>query len=338
MMTLFLGGNAQGKTNLLEAVYYLSCAKSHRTHLDDEMVRHGEDGFYLKADFEVRNQKTCVEIVNRPGGRKRIKIDGKYQTKLSSLIGYTHVVLFSPESLSLVKGGPSDRRRFLDGIIAHLDPVYLRALQTYMEVLKQRNELLKMIRDRQATSDLLEPWEAQLIPLVEQIVKIRTHFSQKLGNIAALNMGALTQEQEQLGVEYLPSAADASEYVAKLNRSRTYDLMRGTTSVGPHRDEMLLTIGDDEAKRYGSQGQQRTLTLALKLAELELTRQITGEAPLVLLDDVASELDEHRTRFLFKWLLAQNAQVFVTTTDIDHLKLDASAFQVLRVQNGDIVH
>jgi len=344
-INLIVGDNAQGKTNLLEAIYLLCTAKSHRTRMDNELIKHGEGGFYLKGIFESQYSqclrgvnggasstksigfRSWVEISNTLLGLKRVKINGTLQQKTSNLIGQTSVVIFSPESLTLVKGGPADRRKFLDTFISQINLAYLRFLQNYQLALKQRNELLKQIREKRATVDLLDSWDKQLIEIGTNIMKMRAEIIAKLAREARERHKELTESDENLEIIYQGSFKNhdaqskylISHYDNALNEARNIDILKGTTSIGPHRDDLIILVNNFEARRFGSQGQHRTIALALKLAEIDLILSETEELPIILLDDVASELDFNRTTFLFNLLDRLNAQVFVTTTHSNNL-------------------
>ena len=410
---LIIGGNAEGKTSLLEAIYFLSTAKSHRTYPDDELIRHNQSWFYLKGmiaahshaaaptqptgahanlihEFPLTNSEiqssyiqgcqpsadlsNCfaasskpdsqnldslnmtLEVSNESNGRKRFKLNGDLQRKLSEWIGQFNVVFFSPESLILVKGAPTDRRRFIDILISQLSPAYLNHLQNYQFALKQRNELLKQIRGKQARSDLLEPWDMLLVEDGVPIMQTRNKILSQLRTYAQIKHGELTGASETLDLEYQPphalqgiefiSQSEAGDvYIKALTRSRSHDILRGTTSVGPHRDDLKLMLetgqGDNlqrqDAKSFCSQGQQRTIVLALKLGELELIHRLTNKVPIVLLDDVISELDERRSTFLFDLLQRLNSQTFITSArpEVWTESLDDNC--VLTIQNGKVI-
>jgi len=342
-MNLIVGDNAQGKTNLLEAIYFLSTARSHRTHLDDELIQHGADWFYLRGCLISGLTDTVVEISNVIGGRKRVKINGKIQPKISHLIGQTNVVMFSPESLALVKGAPADRRKFLDILISQISPTYLHQLQTYQLILKQRNELLKQIKDKHATNDLLAPWDEQLLEAGAGLMRKREEVIARLALFARKRHGELTNSEEYLDIGYKKSFECTNSedliscYRNALSQSLYADTLRGSTSSGPHRDDLTVLINNFDAKRFGSQGQHRTATLSLKLAELELIRDEVDELPIVLLDDVASELDRNRATFLFNLLDKLNVQVFATTTQLDNLCVNLSECAIFRVKSGTVV-
>jgi DNA replication and repair protein RecF len=361
-VNLITGGNAQGKTSLLEAIYFLSTAKSHRAYPNDELIRHNESWFYLKGVIASNAEKDdsppdlmTLEVSNQLQGQKRFKLNGNLQQRLSQWMGQFNVVFFSPESLALVKGTPADRRRFIDLLICQIHAVYLTQLQDYQSVLRQRNELLKQIRSKQASTDLLEAWDGLLVDNGLSIIQTRSRILKQLQVYAQEKHAELTGDGERLELEYQPlpvlealDSMDRSEAMARfrkaLEASRRDDVLRGTTSVGPHRDDFRLVLETqkqgttlrEEAKPYGSQGQQRTIALTLKLSELEVMRQTTGKTPIVLLDDVISELDDTRTAFLLDLLKRLNAQTFITSTRQGVLAGELDDCMVLTVEGGQI--
>ena len=374
-VNLIVGENAQGKTTLLEAIYFLSTAKSHRTYPDNELIRHSESWFYLKGEItatdgsppnpEPHNLQPLnlmtVEVSNELSGKKRFKFNGIIQKKLSQWIGQFNVVFFSPESLTLVKGSPADRRRFIDLLISQINSAYLNSLQNYQFALKQRNELLKQIRSKQASPDFLDPWDDILIDEGISIIQTRVRMFDQLKAYVQAKHTELTGNREILELKYQPSPQKIDEAVEQiredpvtgeatdifrrgLQSARSYDILRGMTSVGPHRDDFKLilesksagTMYFQEAKAFGSQGQQRTIALALKLGELEVIRETTGKTPIVLLDDVFSELDEERSSFLFKLLGRLNAQTFITSTRQEAWIPELGDCRVFTVHDGQV--
>ncbi len=374
-VNLIIGENAQGKTTLLEAIYFLSTAKSHRTYPDNELIRHNESWFYLKGeiaatdgaqpdpephDLQPLNLMT-VEVSNELSGKKRFKFNGTIQQKLSQWIGQFNVVFFSPESLTLVKGAPADRRRFIDLLISQINSAYLNSLQNYQFALKQRNELLKQIRSKQASPDFLDPWDDILIAEGISIIQTRVRMFDQLKAYVQAKHAELTGKREILELKYQPSPEKTDEAIEQvredpvtgeatalfrkgLRSARSYDILRGMTSVGPHRDDFKLILEAQsagamyfqEAKAFGSQGQQRTIALALKLGELELIRETTGKTPIVLLDDVFSELDEERSSFLFNLLGRLNAQTFITSTRQEAWVPELGECRVFTVHDGQV--
>lgn len=414
-VNLIIGGNAQGKTSLLEAIYFLCTAESHRATRDGELIRHNEAGFYLKGTLgNSSNDVMSLEATKRARGQFKLKKNGVLQTKRSEWIGQFNAVLFSPESLVLVKGGPAERRRFLDLLISQIDSIYLKNLQKYKLVLRQRNELLKQIRTTLVDAGQLDAWDKLLIAHGTSIIMKRLNIFHELKTYAVENHQKLTGGQESLALTYCSAlmrnntsmhkthntenestknSIDESEigsletktetemakyFGAALKASRGADLQRGTTLVGPHRDDFLIELEnvfgtssldsesgnfsesmdaeEDEkeqmehttkpeieifregARAYGSQGQQRTIALALKLGELELIRFVTEQDPIVLLDDVTSELDYKRTEYLLNVLQNLSAQTFITATHAEPLVHHLNQPNVLTVENAQINH
>lgn len=368
-VNLITGGNAQGKTSLLEAIYFLSTAKSHRAYPNDELIRHNENWFYLKGIIASNSDndgaaaaEMTLEVSNQLQGQRRFKLNGDVQPRLSQWMGQFKVVFFSPESLSLVKGAPSDRRRFIDLLICQVDAAYLKQLQDYQLVLKQRNELLKQIRGKQANPELLEAWDGLLVEHGLFIIQTRSRVLEQLQVYAQDKHAELTGDHEQLKIKYQPSPSlhrkppaeegdslDGSDVLARfgkaLDTSRRVDILHGTTSVGPHRDNFSLVLETrkqgttlrEDARPYASQGQQRTIALTLKLSELEVIRDTTGKTPIVLLDDVISELDDRRRAFLLDLLGRLNAQTFITSTQQEILGSEVDKCTVLTIDSGSIL-
>ena len=372
-VNLITGGNAQGKTSLLEAIYFLSTAKSHRAYPNDELIRHNESWFYLKGIVASNSgndganpTEMTLEVSNQLQGQKRFKLNGDVQPRLSQWMGQFKVVFFSPESLALVKGSPADRRRFIDLLICQIDAAYLKQLQDYQLVLKQRNELLKQIRGKQANSEQLEAWDGLLVDHGLFIIKTRSQVLKQLQVYAQEKHAELTGDHERLEIKYQPSpgfdeslisdqqsslegACTGSEALVQfgkaLDASRRIDILHGTTSVGPHRDNFSLLLETqkqggtlrEDARPYASQGQQRTIALTLKLSELEVIRHTTGKTPIMLLDDVVSELDDRRRAFLLDLLGRLNAQTFITSTQQEVLTGEVDDCTVLTIDGGSIL-
>jgi DNA replication and repair protein RecF len=307
-INVICGNNAQGKTSLLEAILYTATSKSHRTSTDAELVAHAADLFHLTANVQRQDRQLTIDAAWWHGV-KRFKINGVPQTRISDILGKMTVVLFSPEDIALVKGAASGRRRFLDMELSQVSPPYLHALQRYRQALRQRNELL---RTDAPAPELIAPWDQQLSQHADTIVRERNLFIQQLARHAA---DAYTQiaGNEKLDVRYLPDVPPATPLADVLLKSRQADIRRQNTSHGPHRDDLDIDIDDRPARNFASQGQQKTAALALKLAELNLIRERTGEYPILMLDEVLSELDADRSRLLFN-AIPTEVQCIVTTT------------------------
>lgn len=312
-MNVIQGRNAQGKTSLLESILYLATSKSHRTNAESELVQHGEEGFHIEGRIQRAGREVALET-NWWKGQKRFKVNGVAQTRMSDLLGQVNIVFFAPEDTALVRGAATARRRFLDMELSQLYPAYLRALQEYRQLVKQRNELL---RQRKPDADMLDAWDAQLAKHGEVIVRERARFIERLGALAA-DAYAKLAEDEALSLRYKPDIKVGAPYLDLLGAARESDLRHQVTERGPHRDDIEFAIESKAARRMASQGQQRTAALAVKLAELEFVREHTGEYPLLMLDDALSELDAARSARLLT-LLPSDAQCFLTTTDLAKL-------------------
>lgn len=327
-VNVFLGENAQGKTNVLEAIYVLAMAKSHRTSNDKELIKWDEDYGKIEGRLNKRNGQVPLEIVFSKKGKK-VKVNHLEQRKLSQYVGACNVVMFAPEDLNLVKGSPSGRRRFIDMEIGQIQPVYIHDLTQYQKVLQQRNALLKERHKRNQASDaMLDILTEQLIDLAAQIVFRRFHFIALLRTWAAPIHAGISRGLEELTLIYKSHVSQVSEEmdVSKLKeiygnvfeeaREREWD--RGMTLFGPHRDDLLFQVNGRDVQVYGSQGQQRTTALSLKLAEIECIKSEVGEYPILLLDDVLSELDDYRQTHLLQ-TFQEKVQTFVTTTSVEGL-------------------
>ncbi|UJF33310.1 DNA replication/repair protein RecF [Paenibacillus hexagrammi] len=341
-INIFVGPNAQGKTNLLESIYVLAMTKSHRTHQDKELIGWNQDHTSLHAEVTKRYGSCKLDLAISPKGKKA-KINGLEQKKLSNFIGALNVVMFAPEDLEIVKGTPGIRRRFLDMEIGQVHPAYLYDLSQYQKILLQRNNYLKQSGPVKASLDpMLEIWNEQLAQYGVKIMKKRQSFIKKLQQWAETIHRGITNHNEELRIRYSPSfdiqdfedeSVFLEQFMIKLSQVKDQEFRRGVTLVGPHRDDLLFYINEKEVQTYGSQGQQRTTALSLKLAEIELIHEEVGEYPLLLLDDVLSELDEYRQTQLIQ-TFQQKVQTFITTTGLDSVHMDkldhASVFHVLK--------
>lgn len=307
-INIIRGDNGQGKTSLVEAIFFAATSKSHRTNADAEMIAHGTMGFRLKADAERLDRKVTIEAIVWQGA-KRFRVNGIPQARLSDVLGKIHVVMFSPEDIILVKGTAANRRKFLDMELSQIDVPYLHALQNYRQALKQRNELL---RSHKVDEVLLDVWDEQLIQHGRIVMQGRQAF---ISQLAALSQAAYAEITggERLDVAYQPDVPKDSELRGALAKARASDIRRQMTTHGPHRDDFDINVNRQLARSFASQGQQKAASLALKLAELALVRERTGEHPILMLDEVLSELDEKRARMLFA-SIDPEVQCFVTTT------------------------
>ncbi|XEC95016.1 DNA replication/repair protein RecF [Paenibacillus tarimensis] len=344
-VNLFVGPNAQGKTNLLESIFALALSKSHRTSKDKELIGWHADTAHIHGEVDKKYGTVKLDLTFSAQGKKA-KINGLEQRKLSDFVGTLNVVMFAPEDLEIVKGTPGIRRRFLDMEIGQVQPGYLHTLQQYGKVLLQRNNYLKSASPGAAAQTMLDVWNTQLAEYGVKIIKKRQSFIHKLERWAGTIHSGITAGSEKLRIVYRPSIEinDSPEesvlfeqFMIKLTQVKDQELRRGVTLVGPHRDDMVFFINDKEAQIYGSQGQQRTTALSLKLAEIELIHEEIGEYPLLLLDDVLSELDQNRQTQLIE-TFQRKVQTFITTTGLD--SVDLSKLQdtrVYQVRNGQIL-
>ena len=323
---IFLGANAQGKTNIIEALYYAAFGRSHRTSSDAELIRVGADGAHIGLSFRRHDVPGELSFTFARGARRRITYAGE-SLRQRDLVGILPMVLFSPEDLFLVKGAPALRRRYLDAELSQASPAYYGELLRYTRILKQRNAVLKDIRERLAAPEELPPWDAQLARSAAYIVTRRIAAVAQLGALSA-RVQAVLAAGEELALAYEIAGAGAEDfaeddmteslhvwYNKMLCEGRARDIARAATGVGPHLDDLVLRVGGMSLRSYGSQGQQRTGALALKLAELFYLQENIGEAPILLLDDVMSELDADRRRALLDFIRHEHIQTFITATD-----------------------
>lgn len=305
------GQNAQGKTTVLEAVLFVCTSKSHRTTTEKDLVCHGEEDFHIIAQAERNGAPLKLES-HWYQGTKRIMVNGIPQPRMSELLGRLNVVFFSPEDLELIKGGASNRRRFLDMEVSQVDTAYLQALQRYRKVLRQRNELL---RGHNPDQSLLEVWDVQLAEQGTKLMQARKQFVDELSGHAQQAYSTIAAA-EAFSLNYCPDIEAPEALLKTWAKTRETDIRRRQTTRGPHRDDLEILVSDRPARTFGSQGQQKSAALALKLAELNLVLERTGEYPVLMLDEVLAELDATRSRKLFE-AIPDAVQCLVTTTQLD---------------------
>lgn len=325
-MNIIYGKNAQGKTNLLEALWLFTGGRSFRGARDSELVAFGEERAALSLRFysEEREQEAEIVIQN---GRRNVLLNGVPKRSPAGLVGKFRAVLFSPEHLSLIKSGPALRRTFIDAALCQIKPAYASLLSRYNHTLTQRNALLKDIPRHAELLDTLEIWDDRLARYGDTVGKERAAYMKKIEGPARELYAGISENQEIFGIRYQKSAENLREALAV---SRRDDIQSGHTTVGPHRDDLEVTINGMSARAYGSQGQQRSLVLALKLAEADVLEREGGEAPVVLLDDVMSELDSGRQNYLLNRL--NGRQVFITCCEPEAIRKleDGALFEVRR--------
>lgn len=313
-INIFYGDNAQGKTNILEAIYLCATTKSHRGSKDREIIKLQKDESHIRLFTEKDNISHKIDMHLKKNKSKGIAIDGIPIKKSSELLGFINIVFFSPEDLSIIKNGPSERRRFIDLELCQLDKVYLYNLTKYNKIVSQRNNLLKQITFNRSLIDTLEIWDDQLIASGIEVIKARERFIEQLNSIVYEIHKKLSGGKEELFVKYEPNVT-AEVFHDKLKKVLERDIQMKMTSVGPHRDDIMFMIKDIDIRKFGSQGQQRTSALSLKLAEIELVRRTIKDEPILLLDDVLSELDRNRQTYLLDSI--DNIQTFVTCTGLE---------------------
>lgn len=334
-VNILYGDNAQGKTNILEAIYLGGTTKSHKGSKDKELIMMDKpeahvrllidkDGFTHKIDMHLKRSKS-----------KGIAIDGIPIKKSSELIGLAHMVFFSPEDLSIIKNGPGERRRFIDMELCQLDKVYLHNLTNYNKILNQRNHLLKQIGLNDHLMDTLCVWDSQLVGYGKLIVERRKILIDQLNTIIFDIHKKLSGYKEELFIKYVPNV-EAADFERKLQQTRNKDIITKNTSIGPHRDDIQFLIKGVDLRKYGSQGQQRTSALSLKLAEIEMVKRVVGERPVLLLDDVLSELDRNRQNYLLDSI--KDIQTIVTCTGLEEFVNNRMVMdQIYEVKHGTVL-
>ncbi|MBN3949029.1 MAG: DNA replication/repair protein RecF [Nostoc sp. NMS7] len=346
--TILVGNNAQGKSNLLEAVELLATLRSHRISRDRDLVQEGEAVAQINATLERQTGVSDLTLTLRRNGRRSVALNGESIRRQMDFLGVLNAVQFSSLDLELVRGGPEGRRNWLDTLLIQLEPVYAHIFQQYNHVLRQRNAFLKRhIETLYATSldSELAVWDAQLATTGTRVIRRRDRAIQRLAPIATAWHASISGSTEHLQIKYVPNIPLEDNhpeqveqaFLAKIQQRAIAEIHQGTTLVGPHRDEIELTINQTPARQYGSQGQQRTLVLALKLAELQLIEEVVKEPPLLLLDDVLAELDLSRQNQLLD-AIQDRFQTLITTTHLgsfDSQWLKSS--QILFVKAGEII-
>ncbi|MCR4671859.1 MAG: DNA replication/repair protein RecF [Lachnospiraceae bacterium] len=333
-INILYGDNAQGKTNILEAIYLCATTKSHRGSRDREMIMFGREEAHIKALYSDGDSGHRIDIHLRRGKTKGAALDLIPVKRSGELIGNIHAVCFSPEDLDIIKAGPSARRRFIDLEMCQLDKVYLHDISAYNRVINQRNELLKQIYRDPALDATLDVWDAQLVTYGKSVIKARKKFVRELSEKLAPVHEWLSGGRETLELKYAPDTP-AEELEERLFSRRDTDKKLKMSTAGPHRDDLIFNINGSDVRVFGSQGQQRTAALSLKLSELELVREHTGSMPVLLLDDVLSELDRNRQKYLME--LIRQTQTIVTCTGMEEFITNSvAADKIYKVAAGQL--
>jgi DNA replication and repair protein RecF len=350
--TILVGQNAQGKSNLLEAIELLATLKSHRTSRDCDLIQGGQETGLIKARLERNYVEQELALTLRQSGRKNLSLNQENVRRQFDFLGVINAVQFSCLDLDIVRGAPEVRRHWLDTLLIQLEPIYSHILTQYQHILKQRNALLKKLRQQQEESQPLNTFDLEQLPLWDQqlaemgsrVSRRRARVLTRLAPLAQAWHQQISGQTEFLAIAYEPNIVWPEDdpqsvqqaFLAKIEQRRIAEQQLGASVVGPHRDEIALSINQTPAKSYGSQGQQRTLVLALKLAELSLIEEVVGEPPLLLLDDVLAELDLQRQNQLLA-VIQDRFQTLITTTHLQGFDDQwRKASQILTVQGGQI--
>ena len=335
-INILYGDNAQGKTSILESIYVCATTKSHRGSKDKEMIRFGNEDSHIRMYVEKDKIEHKIDIHLKKNKTKGAAVDGIPIKKSSELMGMINVVFFSPEDLAIIKSGPAERRHFIDMELCQLNKVYLHDISSYNKVVNQRNNLLKQTHYQESLKSTLDVWDEQLVRYGIRVIKEREKFIETLNALIYPIHKKLSGEKENLNIRYEPSI-DAKHFEEQLFLRRENDLRLKSTTIGPHRDDMGFYIDDMNVRRFGSQGQQRTAALSLKLAEIDLVKLMIKDTPILLLDDVLSELDSFRQNYLLESI--RQIQTIITCTGLDEfIQNRFNIDKVFRVKDGSIVN
>lgn len=335
-INIIYGDNAQGKTNILESMYVCATSKSHRGSKDREIIRFDNDESHIKVNVKKNDMNYRIDMHLKKNKPKGIAVNGIPIKRAVDLFGILNIVFFSPEDLNIIKNGPSERRRFIDMELSQLDKIYLDCLINYNKVVNQRNSLLKeyAFSGREDIISSLDIWDMQLVKYGNDVIKSREKFVKEINDLVKSIHTKLSGDREQLEIIYEPCVKE-QDFESELVRVRDRDLKFKCTNIGPHKDDMCFLINGMDVRKYGSQGQQRTAALSLKLAEIELVKQIIHDTPVLFLDDVLSELDSRRQNFLLDSI--GNIQTMITCTGLDEfINNRFSINKIFKVVNGTV--
>lgn len=331
---IFYGDNAQGKTNILEALYICATTKSHKGSKDRELIRFGCQEAHIRGRLKKCGQEYQIDMHLKKNKTKGIAINKVPIRKASELFGIVNMIFFSPEDLNIIKNGPSERRRFLDSELCQVDKIYLYHLTNYNKAVNQRNKLLKSISFQKELIDTLPVWDSQLVRYGSLLIERRRRFAEQLNEIMGEIHSQLSGGKEKLLLKYEPNVTEDT-FLESLRNYQSRDFIQMATSAGPHKDDLCFCVNGMDIRKYGSQGQQRTAALSLKLAEIELVRQMIKEDPVLLLDDVLSELDQNRQNYLLDSI--GGIQTMITCTGLDEfIKHRFPVNQVFKVTEGTV--
>ena len=310
-INIFYGENAQGKTNIIESIFLCGMGKSFRAKKDIEMINFNSQNSMIEVEFRKSDREGKIKI--ELGNKKNIYLNDVKLKKLSELLGNINLVIFTPEDINILKGSPQNRRRFLDIMISQLRPNYLNCLNLYLKTLEQRNNYLRQIKDEKKDENLLDIWDEKLAEYAINIYKYRKEFIKKLQQKIEIIHNKITENKEEINIEYISQCKEKEEFLKALKERRKLDIIKGFTTKGVHRDDFIIYINGKEVGIYGSQGQNRTAMLSLKLSELKVIYDEIGEEPILLLDDFMSELDRKRRKSFLENI--KDTQVIITCTE-----------------------
>ena len=331
---ILYGDNAQGKTNILEAIYVSATTKSHKGSKDKEIINFDKEEAHIRTYLEKENVETRVDMHLRKNKSKGIAIDGQKIKKAADLMGLLNVVFFSPEDLSIIKDGPAERRRFADMELCQLDSFYLYNLNHYNKIIGQRNKLLKDMYFQPELKETLNIWDSQLVSFGSKIIERREQFVKQLGDIIFDIHKKLSGGKEELVIAYEPDVS-IEDFEKQMKYNQDKDIRLKQTTTGPHRDDFSFVVNGVDIRKYGSQGQQRTAALSLKLSEIELVKKISKDTPVLLLDDVLSELDSNRQNYLLNSI--GDIQTIITCTGLDEFINNRFEInKIFKVTNGTV--
>ncbi len=332
---IFYGNNAQGKTNILESIYLTGTTKSHRGTKDKDLIKFGQEEAHIETIVEKRGIPFKIDIHLKKNSPKGIAINKIPIKRASELFGIINIVFFSPEDLNIIKNGPAERRRFIDLELSQLDKIYLNDLSKYNKIVNQRNKLLKDVYDRKDLLETLDIWDLQLVTYGNRVMESRKIFISQINEIIENVHKKLTGGKEKLKLIYEPGVKNDT-FEDELYRNRERDIRMKSTSVGPHRDDICFMCDDLDIRKFGSQGQQRTAALSLKMAEIELVKKEVNDTPILLLDDVLSELDKYRQNYLLDSI--RDIQTLITCTGVDDfVNKRFSINKILKVEQGHVI-
>ena len=329
-INIFYGDNAQGKTNIIESIFISSIGKSFRTNKENELIKFNKDFSSIYIEYEKSDRQGNIRI--NISNKKEIFINGVKIKKLSELLGKINTVIFTPDDINILKDGPQKRRRFLDIMIGQLRPNYVHILNMYNKTIEQRNNYLKQIKIENKPEEMLEIWDEKLAEYGVKIYEYRNEFIEKIKNKINNIHKKITDEKEEIKIEYISDCSNKENYLNILKERKKLDIIKGFTTKGIHRDDFMIYINDELVNVYGSQGQNRTVILSLKISELQVIYDEIGEYPILLLDDFMSELDEKRRKNFLENI--KDTQVIITCTD--KLELDNIKYKIYNVKKGEI--